>query len=182
MTEATLKTLFFDDPKARVSALIEAEAPELLANTLKGVGKAARQAIAQSLDAALDEAFSLPLGPVLARSWAQLEVIQQGLAKTRDDARAVVHTPLMEHTITSRHAPAIDIVIGGKTLGSLPLQIALSLIVSGARVELRGGRVAGLGSGDCTVEGEVSLAGQSLKKIRKRFALPGAVAFHGDGA
>lgn len=180
MTEVTLKTLFFDDPKAKVSALIKAEAPELLSNTVKGLGKAARQAIAQSLDGALDEAFGLPLGAILAKSWAQLDVIQQGIAKTRDNPKAVVHAPLMEHTITSRYAPAVDIVIGGKTLGSLPLQIALTLTVSGAQVELRGGRVTGLGSGDCAAEGEVSLAGQSLKKIKKRFNLPGAVGFHGD--
>jgi hypothetical protein len=178
MTQATLKTFFFDDPKAKITAAIKSSgADEVVDNALKGVGKVAQKALQNALDTALDEAFGLPLGAVLEDSWSRLDVIRDAISGTRSTSGAVVFAPLLEHAVTSRHQPSIDLVVAGRTIGTLPLEISLKLIVRGAEVEVRGGRMVGLRGGECTGEGAALLGGQPLKTVRKTFPMPGAIGF-----
>jgi hypothetical protein len=181
VSQATLKSFFCTDEEGRVLGVCDAEAVKTaLGEALKGVPKAALKSLGQAIDNAMDEVFAVPLGDILASSWEKLDHLKDAFAKTRADPEAVVFAPLMEHAITSKHTPSIDLVVGGKTLGKLELDISLALNLKGVQLEVRRGRICGLKSGDCEGEGAFSCGGQPLiKKATPPFALAGKVDFGG---
>ena len=66
----------------------------------------------------------------------------------------------------------------GKQLGEVSLGIKLSLKLKGVTLELKGGRINGLRSGECSGEGVLSCQGQPLlKRATPAVPLPGRLAF-----
>ncbi len=130
---------------------------------------------------AVDGLFEPRLDDILQRSWGKLQAVQEAIRHTAADPAAIAVVPLLDHRITSTHAPHIDLVLGQKSLCRLVFEIALSLELRGVELEVRGGRISALTSGSCLGEGVFGLAGQTLiKRATPAFHLPGRLTFAGE--
>jgi hypothetical protein len=179
MTELTLKTFFCDDPSSPIYGRCEADvARKALDAAVGAVPPAARTAMTDCVQGAIDEVFQIGLADVLGGAWKKLDAVRDGLALTRLDAGKVVLVPLLEHKITSKHEPHIDLMLGPKSVGRLAFEIALTLSLKGVELDLREGRIAGLKAGYCKGQGVFSIKDQELiKKDTKAFALPLTMVF-----
>lgn len=175
----TLKAFFCDDPAALVAdgcemGLARAAVEEACAN-LPGP---ARDGVIKALAGSLDEMFGVGLGSVLESSWGKLTSLQDSFASTRLDPSKVVRVPLLDHKVTTRHQPHIDLMLGGKPLTRLTFDIALTLDLRGVQLDVRNGGIHGLTAGEAQGEGTFALGGQTLlKKATPALALPGRLEF-----
>jgi len=183
MTEATLKTFFCDDAAEAIYGSCEAVAARKAVDAaIKSIPRAAQPGLAKSVEAALDEVFHVPLAGILAGSWKKIATLQEALKKTRADPNSAVFVPLLEHKVTSKHRPRIDLMMGPKQLGQLVFDIALTLELKGVELEIRNGLIAGLKGGECKGQGVFSYDGQELiKRDTKAFPLAGRLTFEAGG-
>lgn len=179
MTLLTLKTFFCDDPTAAIYGHCDTTAAEKAVDAaMKTLPKPLQSSQRGAVRNALDEVFNVPLGDVLQASWKKLTGVQEALEATRLDPAKVVFVPLLEHKITSKHQPHIDLLLAGKSVSRLVLDIVLALELKSVELEVRDGRIAGLRSGQCGGNGVFAFEGQDLiKKATPSFGLPGKVAF-----
>lgn len=179
MTDLTLRTFFCDDPSSPIYASCEADAAKKAVDAAVGaVPLAARTAMTDCVRGAIDDVFQISLADVLGGAWKKLDAVRDGLALTRLDASKVVLVPLLEHKVTSKHEPHIDLMMGAKSIGRLEFGIALTLNLKGVELDLREGRIAGLKAGYCKGQGVFSVKDQELiKKDTKAFALPLTMRF-----
>lgn len=179
MSAVTLKHFFCDDAASPIYGRCETQAAEkVVVAAMKGVPRPLQGSLRNSVQNALDEVFNVPLADVLGGSWKKLTGVQDAIDATRKDAGKVVFAPLLEHKISSKHQPHIDLVLSGKSIGKLVLDIVLALELKSVELEVRDGRIAGLRSGECGGNGVFSFEGQELiKKATPAFGLPGRVMF-----
>ena len=130
--------------------------------------------VLQSLRGVLDEALHVELGHVLTHSWGKVAALRTALKSTRDDPTTLAVVPLLDHKITSRHAPHVDLMYGAQSLLQAPLEVVLSLELKGVTLHVEKGRISGLKAGHCVGEASVTFLGQPLAKQKSReFGLPG---------
>lgn len=136
----------------------------------------AGQGLAQAIESALDQAFDVSLADILIASWEQADALTSAL--TSGAADEVVVLPLLDHTVASTHSPTIDLFCGAKRLAELPLEIELNLKLAGVALELKGGKVVGVRSGDISGHGACTVGGVALcEKETAPMALPGRLGF-----
>lgn len=180
MTDAplTLKTFFCEDPAAPVADGCELDlARKAVEEACAALPGPAREGAVKALAGALDEVFHVGLGEVLEASWGKLAGLQDALAATRADPAKVARVPLLDHKVTSKHAPYIDLMLGGRQLTRLTFDIVLTLALRGVQLDVRQGGLHGLTAGECQGEGTFSLGGQTLiKRSTPALALPGRLA------
>lgn len=178
MSLLSLKAFFTEDESRPIADLLSDDAPADLLKSVAGLPPALLPGAAKAVSGALDGLFDISLGSVLQASWQSIAAVKDALKTTRDDAEAKVLVPLLDHKITSSHKPHIDLVVGGKSLGGLVFEIALTLQLKGVQLEVAKGRFAGLGAGAVLGQGVFSFAGQPLiQRTSPAFNLPGRVAF-----
>jgi hypothetical protein len=153
-----------------------------LAPVLAAIGQAAPGGAPPGLEAAvraaLDEALKIDLGQVLRGGWAKATALQAALEATAADPAALAVVPLLDHSITSKHSPHIDVLGGGQTLCRLDFELVLTLALKGVTLDVRGGRIAAAGSGHAVAEATLKFLGQPMaKKTSKSFSLAGRLAF-----
>jgi hypothetical protein len=181
-TPITLKAFFCDDTgKPLVDCLDPAAVIAAAEGAAGNLPRASLPGLQKAVGGALDGLFEPRLEDILQRSWGKVAAVDEALKATRDDPAGLAVVPLLDHRITSRHAPHIDVVLGAKSLARLVFDIALSLELQGVQLEVRGGRIHALKSGACIGEGVFSFAGQTLiKRATPAFALPGRLRFAPD--
>jgi hypothetical protein len=168
----TLKHFFADGE----GLAVKGEA--LLEHLNERVSDAGRNLAAAAIDQALHAAFNIQLGELLHRSWRQVDEFREAVEEGRHDHEAVAVIPLMEHAITTTHTPSLELFLGRKRLARMPLEIELNLLLNGVALELRGGKIAGLRSGECAGEGAVLVGGVPIvEQETPAIHLPGRLAF-----
>jgi hypothetical protein len=126
----------------------------------------------------MEEIFGAPLADMLQTSWGKVDGLTKALAKSREDPKTVIPFPLLDHTVNTVHTPTIEVHFGRKRLAELPLEIELNLVLKGVALELQGGRIAGVRSGECSGQGVCTFAGQTLmKRATPAIPLPGRLTF-----
>jgi hypothetical protein len=175
----TLKAFFCEDTDKPIIDCLDADA--VIQTARKAAGELPRAVVPgfqKAFGGALDGLFEPRLDDILARSWGKLQAVQEAVKATGEDPAALAVIPLLDHRITSNHAPHIDLVWGEKSLCRLAFSIALSLELRGVELEVREGRIHALTSGHLLGEGVFGLAGQTLiKRATPALHLPGRLHF-----
>jgi hypothetical protein len=152
-------------PLAPIMAVVGQACAALPGPALTGLEAAVRSAV--------ETALHIDLQDVLTGSWGKVTAVASALRSTRDDLKATALTPLLDHAITSRHNPHIDVTHAGQTLCQLTFEIAVALQLKGVILEISKGRISGARGGHAVAEGTISFLGQSLlKRTSREFALP----------
>jgi len=175
-TTHTLKSLFTADvsrPIAEEAGF--AQALEGL-KSVGGVPAVAAGGLAGAFGNALEEMLSPELGDILAGSWSKVAAVADALERTRSGETAMF-VPLLDHKITARHLPTVDLVCAGKAVASLAFDIGVTFDLKGVELEIRQGAVAGVKAGRAAAQAMLGLAGKTLlQKTTPDLALPGRLA------
>ena len=181
MAEAplTLKSIFSDDPAAPIAPGAQMGACiKAVGVACEGLPKGAVPGLNGAVEAAMDDMLSIDLGGILQRSWKKLKALDAAIQATAKDPAAVSFVPLLDHKVTAKHQPYVDLTYGTAVLGRLQFEISLNLQLRGVVLEIRQGRVAGVRSGHCQGEGVFSFGGEPiLKHASKELKLGGRLMF-----
>ncbi len=70
--------------------------------------------------------------------------------------------PLLEHSLTSKHAAAVEPVLNERSLGRIKFDITLKLNLQGAVLKIRNAKIEEVRYGSCTGAGDISYAGVKI--------------------
>ena len=178
----TLKQIFFPEPpegggEAPALAAIRSEvAKELPKVSWKVVEKELLQKVGDVLDIGLDR--------ILAGALEKYESLQEYRDPEQHPPGETALVPLADHLVESEHHPHVDLVIRDFVIGSLNLDVNLTLEIRGLVLKIRDGRILEVCSGSCSGRGSLvgsvkSKAGDReftrLERETPEFQLPGTV-------
>ena len=83
---------------------------------------------------------------------------------------------LLEHKITSSHAPHMDILMNDKKVGSIHFDLNIEIAIKAVTLEIRNARIKKIHAGDCTAKGRFLCEGLLLaERESKPLNLPGTI-------
>ena len=83
---------------------------------------------------------------------------------------------LMEHKITSNHAPHVDIRMNDKKVGSIQFAVNIEITIKALTLEIRNARIKKIHAGDCKAKGRFLCEGLLLaERESKSLDLPGTI-------
>ena len=81
--------------------------------------------------------------------------------------------PLLEHSLTSKHASTVEAVYNGKSIAKIKFDITVKLNLDGAVLKIRNARIEEVKYGSCTGAGNIAYGGvKILEKETAPFDLP----------
>jgi hypothetical protein len=81
--------------------------------------------------------------------------------------------PLLEHSLTSKHASTVEAVYNGKSIARVKFDITLKLNLDGAILKIKNARIEEIKYGSCTGAGNIAYSGvKILEKETAPFDLP----------
>jgi hypothetical protein len=86
------------------------------------------------------------------------------------------NVPLVEHKITSTHAPHMDIRMNDKKVGSIHFAVNIEITIKAMTLDIRNARIKKLHAGDCKAKGSFLCEGVLLaERESKSLDLPGII-------
>jgi len=143
----------------------------------EGKGHAVVNAVARHLD----DLLGIEVSDILLRAWKKYEDLGRYNDPLRYPPDQLFLVPLTEHTISSKHKPALEIAAGKLFKKTIPFDIALEMELTGFMLEIQGGKIITILTGECRGKGTVSCMGTLLiNRESGEIRLPGSIAL-GDG-
>ncbi|HWA01461.1 MAG TPA: hypothetical protein VG841_14210 [Caulobacterales bacterium] len=170
-------TQFFDyDRTADAEAL---EKRDLNIDTITPI---VRAAAADSLIEVGRELLNSPITDLLAEAWTTRQDLKRFADPQAYPPDQENEYPLVSHEISLKRNPQVEVIINGVSSGlKFTFELKLTLLVRGATLKIRGGRVIGARVGDFQGAGSFSCGDVTLAERKTaNFRLPGAVSF-GEG-
>jgi hypothetical protein len=137
--------------------------------------------------------WSIALGDIMKKVKELLDIdvgeIIVGVWKKRDELKKYADTSkyppgetylitLLEHTVTSKHRPGIEVLINGTKVKTIWFDIEFALTLESAVLEIDGGSIIGVSTGKCKGMGAIRCEGVALvQKQTQPFHLPGSLTF-----
>lgn len=121
---------------------------------------AAVEAVADMVDVFLDTPFAPPLKKVYAES----KIVQRYLNREDYDPEETVLVELAQHTVETSRSPRLDVTVNGAPVGSLVLDIEITLDLKGLVLTVQDARIKKVSPGTCEATGTVSFYGKTLAK------------------
>ncbi|RYF93937.1 MAG: hypothetical protein EON95_07150 [Caulobacteraceae bacterium] len=180
MSEAahSLKSIFCLDLAQPVGS--QPEFSKVLAGmkAAAAVPAASDEGLTRAFNTALEQVMAIQIGDILLASWSRLAALNDAFKSTRADPASVVILPLLDHKVSSSHAPCIDLLCAGKELAKLMFDISVVLQLKGVELEVRHGAINSVTAGKAVGEGKLVLAGKTLVQRKSReLPLPGRLAW-----
>lgn len=124
-------------------------------------------------DVAVDLA-DVDVADVVLAGWQKYAALADAARRTLERPGSEELVDLATHQITSVHRPRVDVVVDGLTVGSVPFEVQLVMLVRALVATVRGGRLVTLESGRCRLK--VSLSCFDLTVASREEEMPvGAV-------
>jgi len=128
------------------------------------------EAIAEQLAVLLN----IPLSDILRNAWNKGYALRQELQKSAKTPDKDLFLQLVEHKVTSTHEPYVALLRNGQEVGRLTFSISVELVLQGAVLRLRDGRVREVQAGKIKSKGSVKLYGATLiEKELTTLTVPG---------
>jgi hypothetical protein len=181
-TTVTLWDSLFEDAAHRPDALARGESEPAIelgrAVAARGCGGGLPDAAAL-IAAKLKELLSIGIAEdVFVKSWNDSGVFRRYLDREVYPADRTIDVPMIQHTVTCVHRPSIEIRRDGALLERIRVDVAVTLCLAYAVVEIRGGRIRRLRHGQCRGSAEVKVDGKVVATGRMRdIALPAVMDF-----
>ncbi|MGD8320458.1 MAG: hypothetical protein PVJ02_08390 [Gemmatimonadota bacterium] len=119
---------------------------------------------------------------VLVKAWNEGGLFARYLNRGRYAPEEVVEVALVDHTVTSKHRPRLEILLNGDPLTPLVLDVTVKVTVQGAVVEIQDGTIRRIRTGTLRGEGDLKWEGFLLASEKsKPVQLPGVKEFGGGG-
>jgi hypothetical protein len=141
------------------------ESSGVLATLAGAVGKlsgAGHAALGHEVSAAIGRLLDIDLGGLLVEGWRTATALRTAAEATLADPATSEVVDLARHKLTSTYRPHVDLLVDGRQVTSLPLELTVVFDVHSVVATVRGGRLVGLHCGRCEVTGTLAAAGATL--------------------
>ena len=124
----------------------------------------------------LSQLLDIDLEDILVNGWKKFEKIEEFLEKSKKSPDKTLYLALSKHTIRSQHHPYIEISIDEETIEKIVFDITLKLALEGFVLEIRGGEIEAVETGECRASGKVTCKGVLLfEKNGEKVKFPGKI-------
>ncbi|MER5622656.1 hypothetical protein ABT061_16595 [Streptosporangium sp. NPDC002544] len=173
----TADLLLFADPRNAAAELSRAlDARRTLERAGDGpqrAGSAFRDALnGRVADAGGELLRGIELGTVLLGGWLQYRELGLAARRSVEQPGSTEIVRLAGHTITSKHAPYVDVYIEGQYVARVGFGIDLEFGVGLLQASIRNGRLMSLRAGDCTASITWSVEGFPVAQNTARLTMP----------
>jgi hypothetical protein len=136
----------------------------------------------ESVSDALNSVLNIPLSDVLAAAWKTRHELREYCDQSKYPPGQVNNYVLAQHTISSNHRPRFQVQFDGTPCGpDIEFDVALSLIVEAACLEIVNARITKATTGTIQGSGQISCAGAILvERKTAKVDIPGKFSF-GEG-
>ncbi|MEA5419613.1 hypothetical protein VB712_10300 [Spirulina sp. CCNP1310] len=110
---------------------------------------------------------------IWAKAWSVHQALQEFTDPEKHPPDSPDFLPLLEHTLTTQHEPAIEPKIFGRALGRFALQANADFLINGALLEIENAKITKISLSD--VKGNLSLTffGKPLLEKTAELKIPG---------
>jgi hypothetical protein len=122
------------------------------------------------------DALELNFVSVFSSAWAKYSELKKCAKETRDDARSTMDVALADHEFTYEMESAVDVLLDGVNVASIPFKFAAVCTVSGLELFLKKGCVYQVRSGKLDLKAEIRCAENVVwTRALAAVTLPGAL-------
>ncbi|MGW1718271.1 hypothetical protein [Streptomyces sp. NPDC002156] len=177
----TVRAFLLDSEERQDSAdaLVDPVRSHGLARTLlSGVPSltpAADQAVERELATVIDSFLGLDLLDLASGGWRKHAELTAAARRTRAVPGSEEVVALATHSITSSHRPFVDVFVDGTRIGTLEVELTLLYQVAGLVAVVRDACLARVRSGECTIDGTLTVQRIVLAERQGRLDLPGTM-------
>ena len=133
---------------------------------------------AEALIRSLASLLDIPLWDVIDKAWTEGKLFDKYCDPENYDRNELITIGLKDHEISSAHKPSIDVLLNGKKMDSIKFQIDLTLTLTGAVLQVRGGDIEEIRAGQIQGSATVACEGVSLfTRQTEKMNLPGTIKF-----
>ena len=126
----------------------------------------------------LGDLLDIDMSRILIGAWRKRQEIVQYRDTTRYAQGEVHVVPLLEHTVTSTHSPAVQPIINNVPLPKISFDVVLKLAIKSMMLKISGAKITELLLGSCTGSGSIEYAGYAfVTRETAPLALPGSIMF-----
>ena len=112
---------------------------------------AAKAAILDKLGALLN----IDLATVMCGAWKKYTKLLDYADPERCPPDQTYLVPLAEHVVKSEHRPSLEVLLNGEPVAKIVVQLDISLALKGFILEIQGGRIKAIHTGECQGTGTV---------------------------
>jgi len=128
----------------------------------------------------LDELLAIDIPKdVLATAWSKHQSLQEYRDPEKHPPAEATLLPLVDHTLTSSHKPALEMTLFNKSFGTLELEIDAEFLINGAILEIQNARIQKLYLSKIKGNASLKLVGVPFLQKENEIQLPGTFNFEG---
>jgi hypothetical protein len=105
------------------------------------------------------------LGVILIGAWRKLSELQNYTDADKYGPEETILVELTRHTVSSTHTPTLDIILNGKTIDTIKFELKLTILIDGAVLTIKGGRILSVSPGE--MKGSAELKCETYKIINR---------------
>ncbi|MEU9888962.1 hypothetical protein [Sphaerisporangium sp. NPDC051011] len=173
----TADLLLFADPRnaaAELSRVLDARRTlERVEDGAQRAGSVFRDALNGRVAEAGGELLrGIDLGAVLLGGWQRYRELRLAARRSVEQPGSTEMVRLAGHTITSKHAPYVDVYVEGQHVARVDFGIDLEFDIVLLQASIRNGRLMSLRAGDCTASITWSVEGFPVAQNTARLTMP----------
>jgi len=174
-TLGSIFTLSAQDVSDRLSAAMKSE------GEAKGLPSQILKNVTSEVGKRFSELLNVSLVDIMGSAWQKYASLWKYGDPQKYPPSESVLVPLGEHTIDSKHEPAIEVLVGDKPVIRLKFNIDLALNPKSAILRIQGGRIREIQPGEVKAEGKIKFGEVVLFERKSRtVAFPRSINL-GDG-
>ncbi|MEV6493136.1 hypothetical protein AB0M20_31620 [Actinoplanes sp. NPDC051633] len=175
-----LRTILFEDPGKTAATitgeLVGCKPGEEIGGALRRMPDAAKKAVLDRVGTAASELLDQDLTDIMGSAWSKHSALRAAALATLTDPSTVREPELGAHTMSFRHAPAVELRIGEHAVATVTLQIQLELQIKTLKVTVRRGRLTAIRTGSCDIVGTLKVMDSRVAHRTVTLDLPGTLS------
>ena len=121
-----------------------------------------------------------PLTPILAGAWKDIRKVAEAIEITRRSPGRVETVAVADHTIEHEERPTLEVYLDGSRVEEIPCSLSLEIELRGLLLEIEGGTLRKMTTGEVQLKGTFKLADVVLaEKQLQPIAIPGEIPLTG---
>lgn len=170
-----------DDDLAAMGRLLETSTPPPGGSGALGAfGASARRAVHRDVADAAAGLLDLDVTDVLAAGWRRHQELRAAGRRTLAAPGTRETVRLVEHRISHRSQPYVDVVLGEALVTRVTLTLEVRVDITGLEASVRDGRLTAVHAGDAVVTASLAVEGVRLAGPSRRLRLPAELSM-GEG-
>jgi len=118
------------------------------------------------------EMLNVDIGSVMGSALTKSRAIADALRSTAEKPGTEAVVPLADHTLTSTYSPAVDIVVDGAAVTSIPFEVTLATEIEGGLLVINHGRIVSVRAGRAKLKASLACEGISITERQLDLDLP----------